>query len=101
VVNLLAPLIGERGVDVLLGRALLVTSNAYPWLARHGGPGHDEPLAAFLARLEAHDVSAAAEATHALLVTFTELLADLIGAPLTKRLLAPVWASLPRKVVTS
>jgi hypothetical protein len=35
----------------------------------------------------------AAEASAALLATFTELLATLIGAPLTDRLLDPVWTA--------
>jgi hypothetical protein len=36
--------------------------------------------------------STAAEASYMLLLTFTELLATLIGESLTTRILAPVWA---------
>ena len=88
----LAPVIGEQGVEVLLGRALHVTSAAFPWSASARGPGSGaDSLGAFVARLEARDANATAEASQALLATFTELLASLIGASLCERLLAPVW----------
>jgi hypothetical protein len=50
-----------------------------------------------MACLASQHTAAAAEAVYALLLTFTELLATLIGESLTERLLAPVWArpSLP------
>lgn len=90
----LAPVIGERGVEVLLGRALHVTSAAFPWSASARGHGSGAgSLGAFVARLEARDANATAEASQALLATFTELLASLIGASLSERLLAPVWTS--------
>ena len=93
----LAPVIGQRGVDALLGRALHLTSKTFPWPFMAEGRGRvAEPLATFLARLEAREASATAEASRALLMTFTDLLGNLIGAPLSERLLAPVWASLPR-----
>lgn len=93
----LAAVIGEQGVEVLLRRALHVTSRAFPWSASKREPGSGSAsLGAFIARLEARDLSATAEATQALLTTFTELLASLIGASLCERLLAPVWTSLPR-----
>ena len=94
----LAPVIGARGLDTLFGRALHVTSAAFPWLAvgvhRESGAG---PLPRLAACLERQDAATAAEGSYALLVTFTELLATLIGESLTLRLLAPVWAvpSLP------
>jgi len=45
-----------------------------------------------MACLAAQQTAAAAEAAGALLLTFAELLATLIGESLTERLLAPVWA---------
>lgn len=91
----LAPVIGARGVDALFSRALHVTSSAYPWLAIAGGRGDSAAhLAGLTVQLEANKAAVAAEASHALLVNFTELLATLIGESLTVRLLAPVWAPL-------
>lgn len=88
----LAPVIGARGVDALFGRSLHVTSKAFPALAKvqNGGDGAAR-LAALKACLAGQEPAAAAEAGQALLVNFTELLASLIGAPLTERLLAPIW----------
>jgi hypothetical protein len=71
----LVPMIGARGVEALFGRALQLTASAFPWLA---AAGEDK-------------TSLAGVASVALLATFTELLATLIGASLTDRLLDPVW----------
>ncbi|MDD5249307.1 MAG: hypothetical protein PHY45_09995 [Rhodocyclaceae bacterium] len=91
----LAPVIGVRGVDVLFGRALYLTSAKFPWLAisEHGDAAAQ--LASIRARLEAHEAAVAAEAGYVLLATFTELLATLIGEALTERLLLAVWAPSP------
>ena len=95
VADRLAPVIGARGVDALFSRSLHVTSKTFPWLAMAGNDGNDGNSAALLASLKARlagqETAAAAEASHALLVNFTELLATLIGESLTDRLLAPVW----------
>jgi hypothetical protein len=88
----LAPVIGERGVDVLFTRALHLTTTTYPWLEMTG-ERNGSPLATFRTRLETQDASAAAQASQAVLVTFAELLATLIGASLSERLLSPIWAT--------
>jgi hypothetical protein len=89
----LAPVIGARGLDVLFSRALHQTSAGFPWLvvAVDRG-GSDSPLPSLMASLTGQHASTAAEASYTLLLTFTELLATLIGESLTTRLLAPVWA---------
>lgn len=89
----LTPVIGVRGVDALFGRSLHVTGKAFPWLVATAGNDGDGAarLVGLKARLASQGPAAAAEASHALLANFTELLATLIGAPLTERLLAPVW----------
>lgn len=89
----LAPVIGARGLDVLFSRALHQTSAAFPWLevvVDRGGSA--SPLPSLMACLAGQDTATAAEASITLLVTFTELLATLIGESLTSRLLGPVWA---------
>jgi hypothetical protein len=92
----LAPVIGARGVDVLLGRALHLTSSAFPWLAFVWDHGNRATRLALLkSRLAGRETAAAAAASHALFATFTELLTALIGASLTDSLLGPVSASPP------
>jgi len=93
----LAPVIGERGVDALVGRSLHVSSKNYPWLA---SAANDEKGGSRLERLKSRlidrepDAAAAAAASALLLLTFSTLLATMIGEPLTERLLEPVWAPL-------
>jgi hypothetical protein len=89
----LAPVIGARGVEALFGRSLHVTGKAFPgFVATAGNDGNGAALLAGLkACLAAQEPAVAAAAGQALLVNFTELLATLIGASLTERLLAPVW----------
>ena len=88
----LTPVIGARGVDVLFRRSLHVTGAEFPWLIVAGDGGHIAALIDELkARFAAHDPATATTASYALLVTFTELLASMIGGALTDRLLDPVW----------
>ena len=89
----LAPLIGARGVDVLFSRSLHLTSKAFPWVAIAGDHADSAAsLASFKACFETRETAVAAEASYALLLTFTELLETLIGESLTERLLGPIWA---------
>ena len=89
----LVPVIGARGVDVLFRRALHLTSSSFPWLRLVGEDGgHITVLESLTTRLAEQEASSAAEASCALLVAFSDLLATLIGESLTERLLGPVWA---------
>jgi hypothetical protein len=89
----LAPVVGERGVDVLFSRALHLASSGFPWLVVAGEYGAGPaPLAALRARLESQPPADATLASQATFLAFAELLATLIGDPLSERLLAPVWA---------
>jgi hypothetical protein len=91
VVVRLAPVIGVGGIDALFMRTLHLTRRSFPCIS--GDVGHGTAaLDAINARLRREGASRAAAASHELLFTFTELLADLIGESLTDRLLAPVWA---------
>jgi hypothetical protein len=90
----LAPVIGTKGVDVLLNRALHLASVAFPCLAGTGyqGDGVDQ-IAGLKARLAGCHPDVSIAAGYALLITFIELLTTLIGESLTWRLLNPVWSS--------
>jgi hypothetical protein len=92
----LTPLIGARGFDVLLVRALHVTSGEFAWL---GDDWSAEAVASRFAmltavemRLAGGQVSAATHASCAMLMNFSVILAGLIGESLAERLLTPIWA---------
>jgi len=88
----LAPVIGARGVDALFSRSLQLTSAAFPWLAIIGENMESADLLANIeTRLAWREPETALEVSYTLLVTFTELMATLIGESLTGRLLDPVW----------
>ncbi|MCY7305241.1 MAG: hypothetical protein LH632_03650 [Rhodoferax sp.] len=88
----LEPVIGARGVDALFGRALHLTTKKFPWLATNAALGNSaDALAQLAARFDGQEASVAADAGAALLLTFTELLANMIGEPLTGRLLGALW----------
>ena len=88
----LHPIIGHRGVAALYNRSLHLTAVAYPWLAidQPAVPAAVDPSGLRSALVQ----QAAAEAVaggSALFLTFHELLASLVGASLTDRLLRSVW----------
>jgi len=88
----LEPVIGARGVDALFGRALHLTTRRFPWLATHAALGNSaDALEQLAARFESQQASVAADAGDVLLRTFTELLVNMIGEPLTGRLLGALW----------
>ena len=92
VADRLAPVIGVQGVNVLFSRSLHLTSATFQWLVNAGDRGSNAAqLTTLEARLAGCKPEDSAEASYALLVTFTELLTTLVGAPLTGRLLSPVW----------
>ena len=86
----LTRVIGKRGVEVLLARAVRLTSVDYPWLAGRAVEG--EPLAHLQRVLTERPGGERADASVAILVSVTGLLTTLVGEPLCHRLLEPVWA---------
>lgn len=91
----LAPVIGERGVNVLFKRSLHLTSRAFPWLIIAGDYGDDaDPLTSLSECLAERDANEATDASSTLLVSFTELLESLIGESLAETLLGPPSGSL-------
>ncbi|MDF2466021.1 MAG: hypothetical protein K0Q43_4256 [Ramlibacter sp.] len=89
----LSPVIGTRGNAALYKRTLHLARAQFPWLAAayEGAvqPGDYSALRAALAQQTATDAS---QAHDALLRIFNDLLADLIGRSLTKRLLQAAWS---------
>ena len=92
----LHPIIGHRGVAALYERSLSLTAAAYPWLAleQRGMPAAVDP-AALRAALVQQTGAQAAAGGNALFHSFHQLLASLVGASLTERLLRSVWDHSP------
>jgi hypothetical protein len=93
VAAVLTPILGARGVAALYQRTLHVTRARHAWLAEPievAQPAID--LVALQAAFARQERAEAAAAATALMQSFHDLLASLIGQPLCERLLEPVWA---------
>jgi hypothetical protein len=90
----LSPILGHRGVAALYYRSLKLASVTHPWLA-DGHPGAFDAIdrSALKSALMQQPVAQAAAGGCALFETFRELLASLVGASLTERLLRSVWTA--------
>jgi hypothetical protein len=85
-------IIGEGGVHALIARSLYLTRASFPWLETGHAPRAANVLLANLKNcLEAQNTVEASKASHMLLLTFTDLLASLVGEPLTISILRSVW----------
>ena len=90
---MLAPLISSAGVEALWGRAFDLARREFPGDERRGDNTctTDEPFAQVAHWLETQLSSTATDAAAAMFATFAELLATLIGEPLTTRYLEKAW----------
>jgi hypothetical protein len=92
--QVLAPIIGQRGVAALYKRSMHVAGQTHAWLPRSQ---EDVPAAmdvtALTTGLGQQTAAAAAAAGGQLIQIFCELLISLIGPSLTGRLLRTVWAT--------
>lgn len=95
----LSPIIGSGGVAALYRRSVYVTAIAHPALSALSSPhshlGSAIDLPALAAALTRQELATATAAGDALLQTFADLLATLVGPALADRLLAPVWSHFP------
>ena len=84
----LSPVIGPRGSAALYKRSLHLARAHHPWLAAaYEGAAHPGDYGALRLALSRQTAVVAAQAHEALMTTFQELLASLIGPSLTARLL--------------
>ncbi len=89
----LTPIVGPRGVAALYMRSVHLAGSAHPWLAgAQDGPSTAIDVAQLRSLLEQQRGADAAAGGGDLLQTFRDLLASLVGASLTDRLLRSVWA---------
>jgi hypothetical protein len=86
----LTPIIGARGVNALFKRSVSVVGEHHSWLQTAYEAARNPSLFTVLAAtLSQQSASSAAAVNGELLQAFFELLTNLIGRPLTERLLQP------------
>lgn len=90
----LSPVIGAGGVAALCKRAVHLAARDHPSLATHAGQVRNCDVDALQATLGAQTPDTAVAAGAAVLIQFNDLLAKLVGADLTERLLRSAWTFL-------
>ena len=84
--------VGEDGFNSLYARSVFLAQPTFPWLAASSlSQQADQRFAELKKGLEGQTPSQAREANSLLLLTFTGILAALIGEPLTTRILCSAW----------
>jgi hypothetical protein len=96
----LISIIGEGGFQSLYSRSIHRNAAVFPWLGlrsqqNHSPQPHDSRFADLAISLEGRNSAEANEASIALLITFTDILAALIGERLTTRILHSAWGDNP------
>jgi len=87
-------IVGDGGFSALYVRSLPLAQATFSWLPAHLlSPQTDARFALLKASLEEQTPELAGAANHLLLITFTDILASLIGEDLTIRILHSVWSN--------
>lgn len=97
--NLWAPLaaqiisiVGAGGFESLYARSVFLSQATFPWLTGSCASAQtDAWLSELKSRLQGQLPAQASQANSLLLLTFTDLLASLIGEALTDRILLSAW----------
>ena len=88
----LIPIIGEAGFAIIYARSLHLNQSAFPWLPVGPVPNPVGPLFTSLATsLNERTPAETLEACQALFLTFTDMLAVLIGESITTSILRAAW----------
>lgn len=85
-------IVGVDGFNSLYARSVFLAQPTFPWLTTSSlSQPNDQRFAELKNGLEGQTPSQAREANSLLLLTFTGILAALIGEPLTTRILFSAW----------
>lgn len=87
----LVPIIGEEGFATLYLRSLHLTQSSFPWLATGDKQPEDSLFSPLRTSLEQRPAPEAGKAAEHLFITFTSILAQLIGRSLTFNMLRAAW----------
>jgi hypothetical protein len=87
-------IVGEGGFNSLYTRSVYLTQSKFPWIAATSpSPKTDQRFAELRMSLEGQTPAQASEANSLLLITFTDILAALIGEELTTNILHLAWGN--------
>ncbi len=87
-------LVGEEGFNSLYARSAFVAQSRFPWLSAHPlSPQTDQRFAELKTSLDGQIAAQASAANSLLLITFTDILAALIGEQLTASILRSAWGN--------
>jgi len=87
-------IVGEGGFNSLYARSVFLTRSTFPWLATGPLPPQaDQRFAGLKMSLEGKTPAQACEANSLLVITFTDILASLIGEQLTTSILRSAWGN--------
>lgn len=85
-------IVGEAGFDSLYARSVFLTQSTFPWLVVSSPSlNTSHHFAALTASFEGQPSDQARAANCLLLITFTNIMASLIGEALTTRILSSAW----------
>jgi hypothetical protein len=88
--------VGEGGFNSLYARSVFLTQPMFPWLAAVSlSPQTDHRFAELIISFEGQTPEQAKAANSLLLITFTDILASLIGEQLTIHILRSAWGDDP------
>ena len=92
-------IIGEEGFDSLYARSVSLTQSTFPWLAAASPESKiGQRFTELKISLEGQTPEQTSAANSLLLITFTDILASLIGEQLTIRILRSAWGESPSKM---
>ena len=87
-------IVGEAGFNSLYARSVFLTQTSFPWLAARSSLSQsDHRFAELKMSLKAKKAAQVIEANTLLLITFTDILATLIGEQLTTSILRSAWGN--------
>ncbi|MEQ6342457.1 MAG: hypothetical protein M3A44_12620 [Gammaproteobacteria bacterium] len=87
-------IVGEGGLNSLYARSVFIAQSTFPWLEAIAlSPQTDHRFAALKMCLEGQPSAQASAANTLLLITFTDIVASLIGEQLTTRILRSAWGT--------
>lgn len=93
-------IVGAGGFESLYARSVFLCQATFPWLSGKSASAQtDAWLVDLKNRLQGQSPALTNAANRLLLITFTDLLASLIGEPLTARILNSAWDGTMRETI--
>ena len=87
-------IVGEGGFNALYARSVFLTQSSFLWLAASAlSPPTDQRFAKLKTSLAGQIPEQASAANNLLLITFTDILATLIGEQMTNNILRSAWGN--------